>query len=195
VDQRIAIGVAIGLGGLLALLGAVLLVPDTGGELPGAPPPIEAPRPPPRLQPAPSPAPARRVAPADDDDPGWNTAPPPRAYVPEVAQRPPVDPDRVYDVEDRGIASALFDRHPLLVACYTEHISTFGPVEGRPIVRATVLPEPNEDGERVEIHIENQGVALDALDACFAESMADANFGEVDIPTTVLQPIPLPRGG
>jgi hypothetical protein len=199
VDRRLTITVGAG-SAALALIVGVFFVPDTGGDLPVAPPPVEPGAPRPVARTVPSAAPSSRPAqapkvPPIDLDVGWNQgAPPPLtgALVPRVAPRPPVDPDKEYDGAMQGVSTALFDRHPRLVACYEEHSATYGDVDGRPTVRATLLPEPDEDGVRFHVQIENRGTALGELDACFREAVADARFGDVDIPTSVLQPIPLP---
>jgi len=184
----VAIGGAVVVGVVLALVAGVMLAPDTGGSLPEPPPPVDLPDPV-QVRAAPSPAPSAPPPPKPPIDPDIL---PEGSLIQKVAPRPPVDPDKVYDVEQRGIATALFERQPRLASCYMDHVDSFGPVDGRPTVRMTVRPEPDEDGNRVDIHIENQGMSLDSLDACLAEAMADAQFGDIDIPSTVLQPIPLP---
>jgi hypothetical protein len=117
----------------------------------------------------------------------------PDAFPIRVKPRPEVDPDQVHDPELNGIAEALFTRQPRLASCYRSHVDTFGPVHGRPTLRVTVVPTDDGTGE-VEIEIENEGDGVVELDACLAEAMSDAQFTAPDVPTTVMQPLPLPGG-
>lgn len=180
-----------------AALLAIVLVWMLG---PPSSPPIEAPPPPPvrvdkpvpyALRNAPSPAPRRPEAPEAPPAEPERPIAQPIALVPTIAPRPPFDPDRVYEVDAGGISSALFDRQPRIVSCYRDHVDAHGPVRGRPTIRATVLPDEG-DGPRSEIMVENDGEGLADLDSCLQRALDDANFGDVDIPTTVLYPIPLP---
>jgi len=163
------------LGVVAAALAAWWLSPSTQGPPPpDAAPVVAAERLPPRpLRP---PAPSQRVTP-----------PAQGPFVPVVAPRPPVDPDRVYEVDVGGIASALFDRHPQLSECVVRHESDHGPLRGRPIVRATVVP----DGS-FEVVIENDGEQLDNLDRCLEAATRGLTFAPASVPSSVLHPIPMP---
>ena len=180
---RIRAAVAVGLGGLIALA-LWFLAP---GSQP-TPVPAPLPVPVPMVAAAPSPAPSAQ--------PPRPPSPPPRAPAqplvpPRVAPRPPVDPDIVHKAELNGIAEALFTRHPRLLDCYQSHVEAFGPVRGRPTIRATVFP--NDDGEgELEIQIENEGIEVGELDDCFADAMADARFAPPEVPTTIMHPLPVP---
>jgi hypothetical protein len=191
VNPRIAGAVAL----FAAVLAVMLLWLLSPSSEPLAPPKKPAPVAvaPARAVPSPVPQALRAPMPEPLDEEAERPLAVPVAmpFRPPVMPRPPMDPDRVYDAELTGIASAMLDRQDRLVGCYRAHVDTHGAVHGRPTLRATVMPDDGVS-ERFEIQIENDGEGLGDLDACLQRSMSDATFGDVEIPSTVLYPLPLP---
>lgn len=102
----------------------------------------------------------------------------------------PIDPNQVFDVDLKGLASAAVARHEEWQACWNEHLERAGEdsYDGRLTVKITVSP----DGDRgqAETEIVN-GPEDDAFDACIADVMADVKFVAPDVPFSMMWPLPI----
>lgn len=162
-----------------ALLAGLLMrmtAPSTGEAI--VTPQAPAPRPPIRpVRDLPArPPPARELPPGA-----------PITRRPEPA--PPPDPDQVFPIELKGLASAAVAQRPAWEACWQSYLGRSGGepgYDGRLTVKITVYP----DGEkgRPETELVN-GPDDDAFYSCIEHVMDDTRFEAPDAPFSIMWPL------